>query len=58
MAIGPIILVLILAGFALWLIRFLPIDPTIRQIIIGVVILVVILVLLQSFGIIHTGVRL
>lgn len=57
MALGSIILALILAGFALWLIRFLPIDPTIRQIITGVVILILVLVILQAFGIIHTGIR-
>ena len=57
MAVGSIILALILAGFAIWLIRFLPIDATIKQIIQGVIILIVILVILQAFGIVHTGLR-
>lgn len=52
-----IIVMLIIVGLALWLVRFLPLDDTIKQIIKGVVIVFVILYLLSmlapSLGHVH-----
>jgi hypothetical protein len=39
---------LILVGFVLWLMKLLPIDATVKQIIVGVVILIVVLVVLNA----------
>lgn len=44
-----IIVMLIIVGLALWLVGFLPLDDTIKQIIKGVVIVFVILYLLSMF---------
>jgi predicted small integral membrane protein len=46
-----ILVPLILLGFGLWLVSLIPMDARIKQIITGVAILLVILWLLQAFGV-------
>lgn len=53
-----IIVALILIGLVLWAIEQLPLDPTIKTIIRVFVVVIAVLYVLQSFGLIHTGVRL
>ena len=48
-----LVLVLIVVGVLLWLMEaYIPMNPTIKKIIMAVVIIVVVLWLLQSFGLI------
>ncbi len=52
MSIIGIIIVLVVVGFLLWLVnRLIPMDPTIQKVLIAVVVLVVVLWLLQQFGV-------
>ncbi|MGZ4845019.1 MAG: Thivi_2564 family membrane protein [Candidatus Angelobacter sp.] len=49
-----IVIVLIVVGFLLWLVnRFIPMQGTIKSILNGVVIIVVVLWLLNVFGLFH-----
>jgi hypothetical protein len=49
-----IVMVLIVVGFLLWLVnRFIPMQGTIKSILNGVVIIVVVLWLLNLFGLFH-----
>lgn len=47
-----ILVVLLILGFGLWLIEQMPMDGTVRKIIVGVAIFLVVLWLLQSLGLI------
>jgi hypothetical protein len=46
-----LLITLVLFGFALWLVSLIPMDATVRKIVFGVAILVLILWLLNSFGV-------
>lgn len=50
-----ILLPLVLLGFGLWLLSLAPLEPTIRKIITGVAVLLVVLWLLQCFGFLGAG---
>lgn len=50
-----IILALIVAGFLLWLVGFIPMDAKILMVLRGVVVFVLILWVLQVFGLLPTG---
>ena len=52
MSLISLLVVLILVGFALWLVQQIPIDATIKRIIQGVVILFIVLWLLQAVGLV------
>ena len=43
-----IILALVIIGFILWLVQLLPLDGTIKQIIVGVVIFIVIIYVISA----------
>jgi hypothetical protein len=47
MGLLELIVLLVVVGFALWLIQLLPIDATIKRIIVAVVVLIVILTVLK-----------
>lgn len=54
MSILTIILVIVVVGFLLWLInRFIPMQSTVRSILNGLVIILLVIWLLDLFGIIH-----
>lgn len=60
MPIITLIIVIVLVGFLLWAIgRFIPMDPTVKNILYFVVVLVLVLWLLQVFGVLGplNGVR-
>jgi hypothetical protein len=42
---------LVVFGFILWLVSLIPMDPTVKKIVFGVAILILVLFLLQSFGV-------
>jgi len=55
MSVLTLILVIVLVGVLLWAInRFIPMDATIKNILYFVVVLVLILWLLQAFGVLGT----
>lgn len=55
MSILTVILVIIIAGFLLWVVnRLIPMDPIVKNILYVVIVLVLVLWLLQVFGILGT----
>lgn len=58
MTIISIIVFLIFIGFGLWLIQIIPMNSTIKQIIIGIVIFISVLFIIQSFGFYNFGIKL
>lgn len=55
MAIVPVLITLALLGFLVYLVCLIPMPDPVRKIIIGVVIVIVVLFVLQIFGV-QTGV--
>ncbi|HEX7710985.1 MAG TPA: Thivi_2564 family membrane protein [Sphingomonadaceae bacterium] len=54
MSILSVIIVIVVVGFLLWLInRFIPMQPTVRSILNGLVIILLVIWLLDIFGIIN-----
>ena len=59
MSILYILLVVIVVGVLLWWAEaYLPMSPPIKRLLQGLVVLLLILWLLQAFGVLNTGVRL
>jgi hypothetical protein len=58
MSLIGILVVIVIVGVLLWGAGQLPMDPTVRRILQVVVILVLVLWLLQAFGLLHGVVRL
>jgi hypothetical protein len=59
MSIFYILLVVVLVGVLLWFVdAYVPMSPPIKRLLQGLVVLLVIVWLLQAFGILHTGIRL
>lgn len=58
MSLISLILVLVLVGFICWLITLIPMPAPFPKVITGIIILFLVLWLLQSFGVIHTNLRL
>jgi len=52
MTIIGLLLVLVVIGVGLYLVSLIPMDPTIRKIIVAVVLLAVVLWLLESFAVV------
>lgn len=50
-----IIILLVVIGFALWLVEQIPMDATIKRIIQGIAILLIVLWVLQALGLFTTG---
>lgn len=56
MSVVTLIVTLVVLGFVMWLIGFIPMDNTIRRILQVAVVIIVVLWLLQGFGILpHLG---
>lgn len=54
MPILTIIIVIVVVGFLLWLVnRFIPMQPTVRSILNGLVVILLVIWLLDLFGIIN-----
>lgn len=59
MSIFTLILTLVIAGFVLYLVGLIPMHPTVRNIIFGVAVLLIVLWVLQQFGLVSgIGLRL
>ncbi len=50
-----LIIFLVIVGFALWLVGLIPMDARILMVIRGLVLLVVVLYILQFFGVFRAG---
>jgi hypothetical protein len=46
-AILSVIILLVVVGFILWLIQFLPLDGTIKQIVLGIIIFLTVIYLIE-----------
>jgi hypothetical protein len=55
MDILSILILLVCIGFGLYLLQLIPMDGTIKQIIIAVAIFLVVIYLLQNLGVFHFG---
>jgi uncharacterized membrane protein YeaQ/YmgE (transglycosylase-associated protein family) len=58
MSIIALLVTLAIAGFVVWIILQIPMPLVFRNIILGVVCLVLVLWVLQQFGLYNTGLRL
>jgi hypothetical protein len=59
MGLIQLLLILVVIGFALWLVlRYIPLGPPFREVIIFVAVVGTVVLLLQAFGFIHTGLHL
>jgi hypothetical protein len=50
-----IIILLVVVGFGLWLVEQIPMDATVKRIIIGLAIFLIIIWVLQSLGLFASG---
>ena len=55
MDILTLLIYLVIFGFLLYIVTLIPMEATVRQIVIAVAILGIVLWVLQSFGIFHLG---
>lgn len=55
MDILTLLIYLVIFGFLLYIVTLIPMEATVRQIVIAVAILAIVLWVLQAFGIFHLG---
>jgi len=57
MHIIPLLVMIALFGVALYFVKLIPMDPTVRQVLTAVAVIALVLWLLEAFGLLHGGPR-